>query len=333
MCARVAHVSVIPVDGPYYDDIPPGHVFESPPAVTIEGGIAAAYQAIAGEALPLALDRRLAREVTRRDARLASPGLVMQLAIGASTVATRRVIANLFYRNMVLRRPVFEGETLHTVTRVRAMADSAPREGRAPRGKVLLGIVTSADGEPVLDCERCPMIRLRGEELPGHDDDLGPAATDLVLMDYAAHAPVSWDLDPLGPTSQWTVGEVRHDPLRDVVDSALALVRLTHNLAAVHRDAEVSPYPRRLVYGGHTVALAQASLTRVLPGLATVIGWHTCDHTGPVFEGDLLSFSHTLVDEMNAGTGRVRAVRVEVIAHRDDGDVTVLDWTPIVFTA
>ncbi len=182
---------------------PRPRVRESPPAVTLDAGIAAAYQAIAGEALPLVLDARLAQAVTGRPRRLASPGLVLHLSVGASTVATKRVIANLFYRGVLLRRPVFEGETLSTTTRVLAMADGSRREGQAPRGKALLGIVTTAgttldDAEPVLDYQRCPLIRLRGDELPGHADDLGTAAAELDLDAAAAFVPEGWDLEPLG---------------------------------------------------------------------------------------------------------------------------------------
>lgn len=325
-------MSDIAPDGPYYDDLSPGLIFEPPPAVTLHGGLGAVYQAITGEGLRLVLDRRLSLAVTGRTEPLVSPGLVMALSTGASTVATRRVVANLFYRNVRLHRPVFEGETLETTTRVIAMADASAKPGRAPRGKVLLGIVTTADGETVLDYQRCPLIPLRGTELPGHRDELGGADDELDLGGYRAFVPQGWELEPLGAKQDWALGETRDDQLRDVVDGATAMVRLTHNLAGVHRDAEVSPYARRLVYGGHTVALAQASLTRVLAGLATIVGWHSCDHTAAVFEGDLLSFRHTLVAAESIGAGLLRAVRVEVTANRDDEALVVLDWTPVVFT-
>ena len=114
---------------------------------------------------------------------------------------------------------------------------------------------------------------------------------------------------------------------------ATALVRITHNQAAVHRDADASSYDGRLVYGGHTVALAQASLGRVLKGMATVVGWHSCNHTAPAFEDDILSCSHTLVDQAEATGGTVRAVHIEVLAHRPNAEpVKVLDWTPVVYT-
>jgi hypothetical protein len=81
------------------------------------------------------------------------------------------------------------------------------------------------------------------------------------------------------------------------------------------------------------VALAQASLSRVLGGLATVIGWQSCNHTAPVFEEDILSCTHTLVDEAEAGGGWCRAVHIDVFAHRDGAEpVKVLDWTPVVYT-
>jgi acyl dehydratase len=60
------------------------------------------------------------------------------------------------------------------------------------------------------------------------------------------------------------------------------------NIAAVHHDA-VAAGGRRLVYGGHTIALALTQATRAIPNLLTVLAWQSCDHTAPVHEGDLLS--------------------------------------------
>tara|TARA_Y100001970_G_C14185395_1_gene832305 strand:- start:898 stop:1869 length:972 start_codon:yes stop_codon:yes gene_type:complete len=319
-------------DGPYYEDMTPGMVFSSPPAVTVDDGITASYQSIVGEALPLVLDKQLCKAVTGSTSRLISPGLLLHLSIGASTVATKNVIANLFYRNVRILRQIYVGETIHTVTRVDSMCDSAPRPDRQPRGKVLLGIVTTADGDPVLDYQRCPLIRLKDGHLPGYDDDLGENP-QLEIETYADPSLLEWDLEHLPPTPELETGVAINDPLRDIVSQASSLVRLTHNVAAVHRDVEASPYPQRLVYGGHTVALAQASLSRMIPSIATIVGWHICDHLGPVFEGDLLSFQHKPVNENIFGNGRLIAIEVKAFAHRKDSDpVEVLNWIPIIFT-
>lgn len=332
MTALDAEPTPMPPDGMFYDDLHPGLRFPEPPGVVIDAGMASLYTAISGDGLALTLDADLCRQVTGSASVLVNPALVMHVSIGASTVATRNVIGNLFYRNVVLRRQVFQGETLRTVTGVRAMADARAKEGVAPRGKALLAIETTSGGHIVVDYERCPLLPCRGDDAPGHADEIGPAAGELDLAGYESAVP-SWDLSPLAPTDQWQVSATRDDLQRDVVDMATALVRITHNQAAVHRDVEVSPYDVRLVYGGHTVALAQASLARVLGGLATVVGWHACSHTAPVFEGDILSCRHTLVDEHEVAGGRLRAVEIEVLAHRPGADpVSVLAWTPIVLT-
>lgn len=332
---------MIPLDGPFYDRLAVGQELPRQPSITIDDGMAALYQSWVGERLPMALDAEVSAAVTGRPGRLASPGLVMQLSIGQSTTISRRAIANLFYRDVHLVRPVFIGESVATVVHVAALADGSHQEGRVRRGKVLVDIVTTAAGEPAVRYQRCPMLPQEDQAgAPGHRDDLGEGRP-LDLAAYAAHVPGGWDFAPLGPPTEWAVGETIEDPMRDVIDGATGMVRLTHNLAMIHRDAERSPYPVRLVYGGHVVGLAQASLSRVLPGMATVLGWHGCDHTGPAFEGDLLSFRHTLLGVAPAGGGRAFAVQVEGFAHRGAGDAggesppegtKVLDWT-VVATA
>lgn len=328
---------MIPLDGPFYDRLRVGEELPRQPSMTIDEGMAALYQSWVGERLPMALDASVTESVTGSPGRLASPGLVMQLSIGQSTTISRRAIANLFYRDVRLVRPVMLGQSIATVVTVAALADGSHQEGRDRRGKVLVDIVTTADGTPAVEYQRCPMLPQADHTVaPGHADDLG-TGRDLDLAGYASLVPAHWDFSPLGEPTTWAAGDTIVDPSRDVIDGATGMVRLTHNLAMIHRDAEKSPYPQRLVYGGHVVGLAQASLSRVLPGMATVVGWHGCDHTGPAFEGDLLSFRHTLLDVAPAGHGRVFAVRVEGFAHRDDsaGDdpddpaPQVLDWTVV----
>jgi acyl dehydratase len=114
----------------------------------------------------------------------------------------------------------------------------------------------------------------------------------------------------------------------DVVSSAPELARLTLNIAAVHHDSRFGR--QRLVYGGHTIGLALAQATRLLPDLVTVLGWQSCDHTGPVYEGDTL-YSELHVEAATPvpdGRGGVLSLRSEVFAVAEDGapDRPVLDW-------
>jgi acyl dehydratase len=113
----------------------------------------------------------------------------------------------------------------------------------------------------------------------------------------------------------------------DVVTSAPELARLTLNIAATHHDSRVTG--SRLVYGGHTVGLALAQASRLLPNIATILGWRSCDHTGPVHEGDTL-YSQLHVEgatPLPDGSGGTLHLRSLVFAAADDGpDRQVLDW-------
>lgn len=323
----------IPLDGPYYDQLRPGTELPRQPGVTLDSGLCAVYQALVGERLPLVQNRRLCAEVTGSSVPLVSPGLLMALSVGHTTTVSRRVVANLFYRDVRMLAPVFQGQTLETTVRVVAMRDGRPRPDRPPRGMVLVACESTADGAPAVTYQRCPMLPTKGPDLPGFAEDIGSgAASDdptggLDLAACAELVPADWRLALLGQPDSWEVGSTVADPLRDYIDNTPALGHITHNLAFVHRDAEASPYGRRLVNGLQVAGMAQASLSRVLHGMATVVAWGYCNHTGPVFEGDLLSFSHTLLAESPAGQGRLRAVRTEATAHRDDGPNQVLNWT------
>ena len=158
---------------PYFEDLPVGTVFEDAPALTLTEGHAALHQAICGDRLRLALDRRLARRRARRaGAPLAHPALVWDVAIGQSTVATGRVIANLFYRGLLLRRPVRLGDTLRTTTEVVARRENRSR----PTGLAVLRIRTvDQEDRPVLDFSRCAMLPLRGEPTGEDGDEVGGA--------------------------------------------------------------------------------------------------------------------------------------------------------------
>jgi 2-methylfumaryl-CoA hydratase len=325
-------MTAIHADGPYYDWLTPGQQLVPQHAVTLDDGLAALYQSITGEALALSLSNPLSTAVTGVTNRLASAGLVVNLSIGQSTVATRRAIANLFYRNLRLLRPVHIGETLHTVVTIKAMSDASSKPGQPLRGKALLGITTTADGEVVLDYERCALLPVsEGGSLSGHAADVGPADSPLDLEQYVSLVPSKWNAAAFSKTDPW---ETATDGTRDHIDLAAPFARATHNRAIVHRDATASVYGKRLVYGGHVVALAQASLSRCLPHLATVLAWHSCSHTGPAFEGELLSFTHRLVGEQAAKDGWVvQAVEVLGSAVRQESTDEILKWTVIVLVS
>jgi acyl dehydratase len=298
------------VAGPWFEDLAVGQVFDEAPGVTLTAGLTAAHQAIVADRLRLPLDHHLSAAVT--GGLTAHPGLVCDVAIGQSTVVTGRVKANLFYRGLVLHRLPRLGDTLRTTTQVVALKQNSS----GPTGLAALRILTvDQDGRTVLDFHRCAMLPLFDPDAEtGHQDDVKAVATE--PADFSRLLS-SLDLDMfrrLVPGKhEVTEGEVFEIPGGDVVSSAPELARLTLNIATAHHDA-----PTRLVYGGHTIGIAASHVTRALPNLVTVAGWHSCDHLAPVHEGDVLR-STVEVERVEGPLAHLRAT-----ASNQHGPV--LDW-------
>lgn len=318
-------------DGPYYDEFEQGMTIPPLPPATVTEADNIAYRMITGDQHLPSSDRRSYRAVSGSDGALVNPALVMQYSIGQTTNATRRAIANLYYRSVRILRPVEVGETLETTATVMGLCDSKPK-GDQHRGKVWLGIETVGDNGPVARYERCALVASR-REAPGHSAEI-PGPSDPAPLDEVAELAPGWDLSSL-PSVDWPVGETRTDAMRDHVDLAPSLARMTFNQAFVHRDSTTSIYGKRLVYGGHVQGLAQSSLSRVLPGIATVLSWDGCDHIGPAFEGDLLEFRHQLTEERAVDGGKLMRFEVRAATVDEQGEVgkDILVWTPVVFSA
>jgi acyl dehydratase len=331
--------SIIEVAGPYYEDLHVGQRFDDAPGLTLTEGHAAVHQAILGDRLRLALDVDLAQAVLGAGCALAHPGLVCDVAIGQSTLVTHRVIANLFYRGLALLAAPRIGDTLRSTTEVVALRDNSTRPDRQPTGLAVLRVRTiDQTGRPVLDFHRCAMLPMRSEDArPGHADDLDAISAELSSEQLLAGVS-GLDLgryrelvpgdhaDTLIPGTRFVLAT------GDTVTSAPELVRLSLNIAGAHSDPAASGRGRRLVYGGHTIGAALSHVTRALPNLVTVAGWRSCDHVGPVFEGDVLHSTVT-VEAVTVAGGQQAALldlHVETTAIRGEGDdaehVPVLDW-------
>ena len=320
----------VEVGGPYFDDLTVGQVFDRAPSVTLTDGLAAAHQAILADRLRLPLDHHLARAVTGGP--VAHPGLVTDVAIGQSTVVTHHVKANLFYRGLTLLRAPRIGDTLITRTEVVGLKSNRPKPGRAATGLAALRMITSdQDGRTVLDFHRCAMLPLSegaDPEAHVHTDDLSAIGT---AGDRTWAVPEGWDvaayraLVPGADSPPPALGTVLRSSA-DVVTSAPELARLTLNIAETHHDHRIAG-DGRLVYGGHTIGLALAQASRALPSMLTVLGWQSCDHLGPVREGDTLSSDLTVgAAAALPGGGSALDLRSVATAHRPDGDQPVLDW-------
>jgi acyl dehydratase len=317
--------------GPFFDDLEVGLTVTDAPSLTLTEGIASTHAAIVGDRLRLALDRDWSWRVA--GGAIVHPALVCDVAAGQSTLLTRRVIANLFYRGLVFRRFPQIGDTLHTTTEVVGLRQNRARAGRAATGLAALRIRTrDQQDRAILDFWRCAMLPLRDPAgSTTHNDDFEQIPS--TISPDALRAPIAgWRLAPFAQSipgvhfADLAAGTTWEIAGGDVVSSAPELARLTLNLAMAHHDS-ASSAAGRLVYGGHTIGIAGAQAARALPNLVTIVAWHGCDHSGPVREGDTLRSTLELerVEPFDSGGGLVH-LRSRVRADREGGAQDVLDW-------
>lgn len=322
------------IGGPWFEDFAVGQVFDAP-AVTLTEGHATLLQSLTGDRLRLPLDHHSSRAVTGSQQPLAHPLLAINVAIGQSTWASQRVKANLFYRGLVLQRSVHLGDTLATTTRVVALKQNKPQSDRPATGVVALEMTTrNQRGEDVMQFWRCPMLPCRdGGAVTGHADNLAQVGTEVDERAVRAVVP-AWDV--AASSRRWQ-GRKAADiqpgmrfaiEARDTVTGAPELVRATLNMAMAHTDAKLSYLGDRLVYGGHTISIAFAQVTRALPNLYTMLAWDGCDHTAPVVENDRLRSEVTVLEEHDLAQGALLRLRVETWASRGqpEKEERVLDW-------
>ena len=119
---------------------------------------------------------------------------------------------------------------------------------------------------------------------------------------------------------------------RDTITLAPELVRSSLNMAMAHTDARLSYLGERLVYGGHTIFMGFAQITRALPNILSVLAWESCDHTAPVVENDRIRTECTVthVVPLTEAQGGGALLRIEALCHAARGapetESAVLDW-------
>jgi acyl dehydratase len=341
--------STVVVGGPWFEDLYVGQRFDDNPSITVTEGMTTFLQALCGDRMRLPLDRHLSEQVTGRPGTLVHPTLAFHAAVGGTTYASQRVRGNLFYKNVDFLRPVFLGDSLSTVTEVVGLRQTKAKPGRPATGLVAMRIqVDNQDGERILDCFRCPVVPLRDPDGDtGHDDSFDSIPSEIDLDAVTARVQSwGWNLKlfagRLGANclrvADLVPGTTYAVEARDSVTCAPELSRLILNLAYTHLDPNAGVYPgRRLVYGGLTFSMAGAQTTRALGNLVTIVSWLGLDHTGPVFEGDVLRTDVT-VEAIHPITGGallvLRAVtyaeREAASTRREPGspvqETPVLDW-------
>lgn len=334
------------IDGPFFEDFYNGQIFGAP-AVTVTEGFCSIYQSIIGDRMRLSLDHELTKKVTGSNSGMVHPMLVINIVNGQTTYASQNVKGNLFYRGLIMKSPVFIGDTLTTTTKVVGLNQNKNKPGRNATGMVALEIETlNQNNECVMRYWRCPMIPCRDPSAEtGHLDDFSQIPKGLPEEAILASVPSTWNIEPLTNSSfEPSLPNLQQQDRvvvtgQDTITCAAELVRLTGNIAFAHTDASRSYLKKRLVYGGHTISLAYAQIMRAIPDTVTLIGWQGCDHLAPVLEEDIIrsEFEVLRVNQVPSG-GTLKELKVDTFAKRLNRDneyeeTQVLDWRLILWAS
>ena len=185
------------IRGPYFEEFYNGQIFGAP-AITVTSGLAAHYQAIIGDRLRLPLSNDLCQKTTGDERGLVHPMLTINIVNGQTTFASQNVKGNLFYRGLILKKPVFVGDTLSTTTKVVALRQNRLKPGRDATGMVALEIETkNQNGEVVVKYWRCPMIACKDPKVETSHDDSFDWIPERLTDEELLNSLPEWEINAL----------------------------------------------------------------------------------------------------------------------------------------
>lgn len=236
-------------------------------------------------------------------------------------------VANLGYAACRFLAPAYPGDTLRAVSEVIGLKENSSRE---------TGVVYvrsqgfNQHNEVVLDYVRWVMVRKRDKVSPApvpsvptlppviHHDELGQTYPKLAMENYdyvLAGQPYLWD--------DYTIGEkIDHVDGMTIEEAEHQLAtRLYQNTARVHfNDFSESKnrFGKRLVYGGHVIAIARALSFNGLANAFHIAAINGGRHVAPSFAGDtIFAWSRVLDKAEIAGRTDVAALRLRLVATKN----------------
>ncbi len=309
-------------DGNYFEDFRLGQSIRHAVPRTITSGDVALFSALYGMRFPVQSSTAFARACGLPAAPLDAM-LVFHVIFGKTVPdISLNAVANLGYAELTFGAPLYPGASVTADSEVIGLRQNA-------NGKTGIVYVRSTghdeDGNIVVSFVRWVMIQKR---------DAAASAPDPVVPDLASHvAPEALHL-PVGFASKG------YDPTRagsphawedyapgewiDHIDGMTieeaehqTATRLYQNTARGHFDALVqadSRFGRRIVYGGHVMALARSLGFNGLANAAFVAAINAGRHVAPIAAGDTVYCgsqvldTHAFPDRPDLGALRLRTI-------------------------
>jgi 2-methylfumaryl-CoA hydratase len=236
-------------------------------------------------------------------------------------------VANLGYADCRFLKPVYPGDTLHSVSEVIGLKENSNKK---------TGIVYvrsrgfNQNGEAVLDYARWVMVRKRNEAAPAPEEKVPELPKCVDPGDIGSGCPIihaaAYDTVLSGSSNRFAdykAGEKIDHTVGITVEDAdhMMATRLYQNTARIHFDAfteSKSRFGKRLIYGGHPISLARALSFNGFGNAFHVAAINGGRHVAPLFAGlTVFAWSEVLAAAELPGRDDVGALRLRTVATKD----------------
>ncbi len=230
-------------------------------------------------------------------------------------------LANLGYAEGRWLRPVYEGDTLRSVSEVIGLKQNS--NGKSGVVYVRTRGLNQND-ETVIEFARWVMVRKRepGSEaatpiIPELKTSLD--VTDLVIPEGLTFE--GYDFTLAGEPHRW--GDYEIGETIDHVDGVtieeaehMMATRLWQNTSKVHFDASQREDGRRLIYGGHVISMARTLSFNGLANAQMIVGLNGGAHANPCYAGDTVRAWSEVLDKAETAAPGVGAIRLRLVARK-----------------
>lgn len=309
--------------GRFFEDYAVGQDLVHAVPRTVSGGERALYHAL----YPARTALYSSDEFARASGLAASPldDLAAFHVVFGKTVpdVSLNAVANLGYAEGRFLKPVYQGDTLRSVSKVIGLKQNS-------NGKSGVVWVHSTGfnqhDEAVIDYKRWVMVRKADPNVPAPETvipDLAPAlaADQLVVPDGLDFS--GYDFALAGEPHRWAdyaVGEkIDHVDGSTVEDAEhMIATRLWQNTSKVHFDLMARTEWQRLIYGGHVISMARALSFNGLANAQMIAGINAGAHVNPCVAGDTIRAWSEVLDKADTAAPGVGALRLRLVATKGD---------------
>ena len=305
--------------GRFFEDYSVGDVIHHAVPRTVSGGERAMYHAL----YPARHALYSSDEFARASGLPKSPvdDLAAFHVVFGKTVpdVSLNAVANLGYAEGRWLKPVYEGDTLRSVSEVIGVKQNS--NGKSGVVYVRTRGLNQHD-DVVMEYVRWVMVRKKDLDAPAPVTTIPDLAKvidpdQLVIpegLDFTAY-----DFTAAGEAHRW--GDYEIGETIDHVDGVtieeaehMMATRLWQNTAKVHFDRTARPDGSRLIYGGHVISMARALSFNGLANAQMIVGLNGGAHANPCLSGMTVRAWSEVLDKAETSAPGVGAIRLRLVA-------------------